>query len=110
MSRTAQLHTEVVYELCVPSFKDSNSDGLGDLPGIEEKLDYLKWLGVTATWLSPFYKTAFFQNVTGISGEILVPAANFLTTGRINTKKAPGHGTRQLSSSILIPSTIIKSI
>jgi alpha-glucosidase len=61
MSNAEQLRTEVIYELCVPSFKDRNADGLGDLSGIEEKLDYLRWLGVTAIWLTPFYKTAFFD-------------------------------------------------
>jgi len=45
----------VVYELHVRSFFDSNADGIGDLPGLIEKLDYLQDLGVTALWLLPFY-------------------------------------------------------
>jgi alpha-glucosidase len=45
----------VVYQIYPRSFKDSNSDGIGDLPGVIDKLDYLKELGVTALWLSPFY-------------------------------------------------------
>jgi alpha-glucosidase len=45
----------VIYQLIVPSFFDSNADGLGDLQGIVEKLDYLRWLGVDGIWLSPFY-------------------------------------------------------
>jgi maltose alpha-D-glucosyltransferase / alpha-amylase len=45
----------VIYELHVRSFRDSNGDGVGDFPGLIEKLDYLARLGVTAIWLLPFY-------------------------------------------------------
>lgn len=45
----------VFYSLRVPSFYDSNGDGIGDLRGLTEKLDYLHDLGVTALWLLPFY-------------------------------------------------------
>ncbi|HUU61616.1 MAG TPA: maltose alpha-D-glucosyltransferase [Acidimicrobiia bacterium] len=45
----------VVYETHVRAFQDSNADGIGDLPGMTERLDYLQDLGVTAIWLLPFY-------------------------------------------------------
>jgi len=45
----------VIYQIYPRSFKDSNGDGIGDLHGILEKLDYLKELGVDAVWLSPIY-------------------------------------------------------
>jgi len=45
----------VFYQIYPRSFKDSNGDGIGDLNGITEKLDYLKWLGVGAVWLNPVY-------------------------------------------------------
>lgn len=45
----------VVYQIYPRSFYDSNGDGIGDLNGITEKLDYLKELGITAIWCSPFY-------------------------------------------------------
>ena len=45
----------VFYQIYPRSFCDSNGDGIGDLPGIISKLDYLKELGVDALWLSPIY-------------------------------------------------------
>ncbi|MGN9807877.1 glycoside hydrolase family 13 protein [Micromonospora sp. BQ11] len=45
----------VVYQVYVRSFADSNSDGIGDLQGIRERLPYLRDLGVDALWLTPFY-------------------------------------------------------
>jgi len=45
----------VFYEIYVRSFADSNDDGVGDLPGITSKLEYVKSLGVDAIWLTPFY-------------------------------------------------------
>src|SRR5262245_34190356 len=45
----------VVYELHVRTFHDSDGDGIGDFPGLTEKLGYLQDLGVTAIWLLPFY-------------------------------------------------------
>ncbi|WP_027308130.1 alpha,alpha-phosphotrehalase [Caloramator sp. ALD01] len=45
----------VVYQIYPKSFKDSNGDGFGDLRGVIEKLDYLKFLGVDYIWLTPFY-------------------------------------------------------
>ena len=45
----------IVYELPVRAFFDSNGDGVGDFPGLTEKLDYLADLGVTCVWLLPFF-------------------------------------------------------
>jgi len=49
----------IIYELHVRAFYDSNGDGIGDFPGLTEKLDYLHDLGVTAIWLLPFYPSPF---------------------------------------------------
>ena len=45
----------VFYQIYPRSFQDSNGDGIGDIPGILSRLDYLKWLGVGAIWLCPVY-------------------------------------------------------
>ena len=47
--------TAVIYEIPIRAYCDSNGDGVGDLPGLVSKLDYLKNLGVDALWLLPFY-------------------------------------------------------
>ncbi len=45
----------VVYQVYPRSFQDSNGDGVGDLKGITSRLDYLRWFGVDAIWISPFF-------------------------------------------------------
>jgi alpha-glucosidase len=45
----------IIYQIYPRSFMDSNGDGVGDLGGIRNKLDYLQWLGVDAIWISPIY-------------------------------------------------------
>ncbi len=47
--------TGIVYQVYPRSFQDSNGDGVGDLPGIRQRLPYLQWLGINAVWISPIY-------------------------------------------------------
>lgn len=57
----------VVYQIYPRSFKDSNGDGIGDIRGIIEKLDYLKNLGIDVIWLSPVYQSPNDDNGYDIS-------------------------------------------
>jgi oligo-1,6-glucosidase len=57
----------VVYQIYPRSFKDSNGDGIGDLRGIIQKIDYLKELGIDVIWLSPIYKSPNDDNGYDIS-------------------------------------------
>src|SRR4051812_17159665 len=69
----------VVYRIYPRSLQDTNGDGIGDLPGITKRLDYIQTLGVTAIWLSPFYPSpmadfgydvADYCNVDSIFGSL----------------------------------------
>ena len=58
---------KVAYQIYPKSFKDSNGDGIGDLKGITQKLDYLEKLGINILWLSPIYKSPFIDQGYDIS-------------------------------------------
>ncbi len=60
-------HRSVVYQIYPRSFKDTNGNGVGDLRGVIEKLDYLKELGIDVIWLSPVYKSPMDDNGYDIS-------------------------------------------
>ena len=53
------LDDAVFYEVYPQSFKDTNSDGIGDFGGIREKLDYIKGLGCNAIWMNPCFESPF---------------------------------------------------
>ena len=55
MTESAWAHNGYLYGVDVPRFRDSNGDGIGDLPGVLERLDYIAELGVSWIWLLPFY-------------------------------------------------------
>ena len=57
----------VIYQIYPRSFMDSNADGIGDLPGITSRLDYLKYLGIDVIWLSPVYESPNDDNGYDIS-------------------------------------------
>jgi alpha-glucosidase len=69
----------VFYEIYPRSFADGNNDGIGDIPGIASKLDYLHWLGVDAIWIAPMfpspqvdwgYDVSDFHNVNPVYGTL----------------------------------------
>ena len=59
MNKVKWLENAVFYNIYPQSFYDSNYDGIGDLPGITEKLDYVHDMGFNAIWLNPFYESPF---------------------------------------------------
>ena len=75
----ADFSNKVIYQIYPKSFKDSNGDGIGDLRGVAEKLDYLKDLGVDYLWLTPFfvspqrdngYDVADYRNIDPMFGSM----------------------------------------
>ncbi len=69
----------IIYQIYPRSFQDSNGDGVGDIPGILKRLDYLQELGITAIWLSPIfpspmadfgYDIADYQNIHPLFGTL----------------------------------------
>lgn len=60
-------HGKVAYQIYPRSFMDTNGDGIGDLQGIIEKLDYLKELGIDIIWISPIYRSPFVDQGYDIS-------------------------------------------
>lgn len=67
MMRKKWWNDKVVYQIYPKSFYDSNGDGIGDLRGVIEKLDYLKRLGIDLIWLSPIYQSPFVDQGYDIS-------------------------------------------
>ncbi len=67
MKKTDWYKDAIIYQIYPRSFCDSNGDGLGDIPGIISKLDYLKGLGVNCVWLSPVYDSPQEDNGYDIS-------------------------------------------
>ena len=58
----------MVYQIYPKSFCDTNGDGLGDLPGVTAKLDYLRDLGVDYLWLTPFFPSPQRDNGYDVAG------------------------------------------
>jgi len=59
--KAANPRNEVIYQVFVRSFADGDGDGIGDLPGLIDKLDYLEELGVTALWLMPIFPSPTYH-------------------------------------------------
>lgn len=59
MNKNKWLNDSVFYNIYPQSFNDTNGDGIGDLNGITEKLDYIKEMGFNGIWLNPIYKSSF---------------------------------------------------
>ncbi len=92
----------VFYELRVRAFYDANGDGIGDLKGLTEKLDYLHDLGVTALWLLPFYPSPLRDDGYDIADYCAVhPAVGTLDDFRSFVQAAHARGLRVVTELVL---------
>ncbi len=80
----------VVYQIYPQSFNDTNNDGIGDLRGIIEKLDYIKSIGVNTLWLTPFFESPLIDNGYDVSDYKKV-ASDFGTMQDMETLIAEAH-------------------
>ena len=55
------LSDAIIYQIYPQSFFDTNADGIGDIRGIDEKMEYIQSIGVNAIWLNPCYESTFFD-------------------------------------------------
>ena len=108
MSEPSWWRTAVGYEVYLRSFSDSDGDGIGDLPGLRERLDHLAWLGVDLLWVTPFftspmhdhgYDVADYRNVDPTYGTLadfdgLVADAHELRI-RVLVELIPNHSSSE---------------
>jgi maltose alpha-D-glucosyltransferase / alpha-amylase len=88
----------IVYELHVKAFSDSDGDGMGDFPGLIQRLDYLARLGVTAVWLLPFYPSPLRDDGYDISDYRSVhPAYGTLHDARRFVREAHRRGLKVIT-------------
>ena len=93
----------VFYEVLVRSFKDSNADGIGDLQGLTEKLDYLEWLGVDCLWLPPFYPSPLRDGGYDISDYTnVMPEVGTISDFAAFMEAAHARGTRVIVDFVMI--------
>ena len=94
--------TSVIYQIYPRSFKDSDGDGIGDLNGIIEKLDYLEELGIDAVWLSPVCKSPQDDNGYDISDyQDIDPLFGSLLDMERLIKEAGEHGIKIIMDLVL---------
>jgi maltose alpha-D-glucosyltransferase/alpha-amylase len=94
--------TAVFYELLVGSFQDSNGDGVGDIPGLISRLDYLHWLGVDCLWLLPINKSPLKDGGYDVSDYYSVlPAYGTVDDVRRLMEEAHRRGIRVIMDMVL---------
>jgi maltose alpha-D-glucosyltransferase/alpha-amylase len=92
----------IIYELRVRSFFDANGDGIGDLPGLLQKLDYLKDLGVSALWLLPLYPSPLRDDGYDIADYVSVhPSVGTLDDFKLLLSEAHARGLRVITELVL---------
>lgn len=92
----------VIYEVHIKAFFDSNADGIGDLPGLTRKLDYLADLGVTAIWLLPFYPSPLRDDGYDIADYFSVhPQYGTIKDFKVFLREAHKRGLRVITELVL---------
>jgi maltose alpha-D-glucosyltransferase / alpha-amylase len=92
----------IIYELSVRSFYDSNSDGIGDFPGLIQKLDYLEDLGINTIWLLPFYPSPLKDDGFDVTEYCDIhPDYGTLADFRLFLKEAHRRGIKVITELIL---------
>jgi maltose alpha-D-glucosyltransferase/alpha-amylase len=92
----------VIYEVHIRAFADSNGDGIGDLPGLTSKLDYLADLGVTALWLLPFYPSPLRDGGYDIADyRAINPAYGTLDDFQTFVREAHARGLKVITELVL---------
>src|SRR5262249_3074847 len=92
----------IIYELPVKAFTDWNADGIGDFPGLIQRLDYLQDLGITALWLLPFYPSPLRDDGYDISDYTAIhPSYGTLADFRAFLREAHRRGLRVISELVL---------
>ena len=92
----------VIYEVHVKTFADSDGDGIGDFPGLTQKLDYLQELGVTAIWLLPFYPSPLRDDGYDIADYTSVhPAYGTLRDFKLFLREAHKRGLKVITELVI---------
>ncbi len=92
----------IIYELSVRAFKDSNGDGIGDFPGLIQKLDYLEDLGINTIWLLPFYPSPLKDDGFDVSEYCDIhPDYGTLADFKLFLKEAHRRGLKVITELIL---------
>ena len=79
----------VVYQIYPRSFQDSDGDGIGDLLGILDRVDYLEWLGIDAVWISPIYPSPMIEEIIQANKEGKMEAAVALLRAKFSAPSSP---------------------
>jgi alpha-glucosidase len=107
MNQPAWWQGAIIYQIYPRSFQDTNADGIGDLRGIVERLDYVASLGVEAVWISPFFKSPMADFGYDISDYRAVdPAFGTMADFEAVLEKAHGLGIKVIIDQVLSHTSI----
>lgn len=98
---TEHKHLEITYEIFVQSFADSNGDGIGDIPGMTSKLDYLSDLGIEAIWLMPISKSPSYHKYDVVDYKSIHPDYGTLDDFKTFLHKAHTRGIKVIIDFII---------